>query len=168
VTHESRAQRSPGDVAAEPAGARVASYLLPGEWIAAATPTAVTTILASCVAVCLWDFELRRGGISHYLLPTGARNVVQPARYGNYAILGLLAHLERLGCDPRRLCAKIFGGSSRNEAAVGGDLGARNVAAAEEMLGELGIPIVAHDTGGGRARKLVVHTDDFSVWVWRI
>jgi chemotaxis receptor (MCP) glutamine deamidase CheD len=167
--HEFRALRSLTDIAdPEPPGARANCYLHPGEWIAAATPTVVTTILASCVAVCLWDVELRVGGINHYLLPSGARNVAQPARYGNYAILGLIGDLERRGCDPRRLCAKIFGGSCRNEAVAGGDLGARNVALAEEMLAELNIPIVARDTGGPRARKLVVHTDDFSVWVWRI
>jgi chemotaxis receptor (MCP) glutamine deamidase CheD len=164
-----RALRSLGDLAdANPADARAPHYLHPGEWLAASQPTVVTTILASCVAVCLWDVELRIGGINHFLLPTGARNATQPARYGNLAIAGLVAGLEEIGCDRRRLRAKLFGGSCRAEASAGGDLGARNVALADEELGELGIPVVARDTRGPRARKLVLHTDDFSVWIWRI
>ena len=164
-----RALRSLDDVAdADSSGAHRQHYLHPGEWLAASAPTAVTTILASCVAVCLWDVEARIGGLNHFLLPTGARRAMQPARYGNLAIPGLVADLEALGCDRRRLRAKLFGGSCRAEATAGGDLGARNVALADEVLEELAIPVVARDTGGPRARKLVLHTDDFSVWVWRI
>ncbi len=164
-----RALRSLADLAdAEPPGTRALAYLHPGEWIAAAEPTIVTTIVASCVAVCLWDAELRAGGINHFLLPSGARNATQPGRYGNLAIPRLVEALEKIGCDRRRLRAKLFGGSCRAEARAGGDLGARNVALADELLAELGIPIIARDTGGPRARKLVMHTDDFSVWVWRI
>ncbi len=32
---------------------------------------AVTTILGSCVAVCLWDESHGIGGMNHYLLPDG-------------------------------------------------------------------------------------------------
>lgn len=165
-----RARSSVDDVA-DPASssARAQAYLHPGEWLVAREPTFVTTILASCVAVCLWDVDARIGGINHFLLPTGARNVSQPARYGNLAIAGLVADMEANGCRRTRLRAKLFGGSSREAApAAGGDLGARNVALADELLGELGIPVIARDTGGPRARKLVLHSDDFSIWVWRI
>jgi chemotaxis protein CheD len=152
----------------DPPGVRRSHYLHPGEWLAAREPTAVTTILASCVAVCLWDPEMRIGGLNHFLLPTGTRNAAQPARYGNLAIPKLVADLEALGCYRKRLMAKVFGGSCRTEAAAGSDLGARNVAMADEELADLDIPIVARDTGGPRARKLILHSDDFGVWVWRI
>lgn len=169
MTSEFRSLRALGDLAdPDPPGVRGTHYLHPGEWLAAAQPTAVTTILASCVAVCLWDPEVRVGGLNHFLLPTGTRNSTAPARYGNLALPRLVADLEALGCYKKRLRAKIFGGSCRTDALPGSHLGARNVAMAEEVLGDLDIPILARDTGGVRARKLVVHTDDFSVWVWRI
>src|SRR4051812_50175375 len=44
-------------------------YLLPGELHASAEQTQVTTILGSCVSVCLWDQKLRIGGMNHFLLP---------------------------------------------------------------------------------------------------
>jgi chemotaxis protein CheD len=169
VSEGFRSLRAFSDLAdPDPPGVRASHYLHPGEWIASPVPRAVTTILASCVAVCLWDPEQRTGGLNHFLLPHGTRNAPQPARYGNLAIPRLVAELEALGCWRKRLRAKIFGGSCRAEASGGGDLGARNVALAEEELGELEIPVIARDVGGTRARKLVVHTDDFSVWVWRI
>jgi chemotaxis protein CheD len=169
VTARFRSLSAFGDLAdPDPPGVRASRYLHPGESFAATEPTAVTTILASCVAVCLWDPELRAGGLNHFLLPSGTRNAAEPARYGNLAIPRLLEELVRLGCSRRRLRAKLFGGSCRADAVKGPDLGARNVALAEEILRDEDIPIIATDTGGARARKLVVHTDDFSAWVWRI
>ncbi|MGZ3428925.1 MAG: chemotaxis protein CheD [Polyangia bacterium] len=164
-----RSLRALGDLAdPDPPGVRARHYLHPGEAIASVTPHAVTTILASCVAVCLFDAERRVGGVAHFLLPWGARNAAQPARYGNHAIPRLVADLVALGCWRQRLRAKIFGGSCRARSTAAGDLGTRNVAVAEEELAAFEIPVIARDVGGARSRKLVVHTDDFSVWVWRL
>ncbi len=44
-------------------------YLHPGNLFAHRTPHIVTTILGSCVAVCLWDPINNIGGINHYMLP---------------------------------------------------------------------------------------------------
>jgi chemotaxis protein CheD len=46
-------------------------YLAPGLLYASAGAAQVTTILGSCVAVCLWDSEGRVGGMNHFLLPEG-------------------------------------------------------------------------------------------------
>jgi chemotaxis receptor (MCP) glutamine deamidase CheD len=73
--------------------------------------------------------------------------------------------MEAAGCDRRRLRAKLFGGA---DARAGSDVGARTVAAAEQVLEALDVPVLARDTGGERPRKVAVHSDDFSVWVWRI
>ena len=152
----------------DPPGARRSHTLHAGELFATSEPTAVRTRLDSCVAVCLWDWQARIGGIAHFVLPTGGRNAPNLAHYANLALPELVAQLEALGCTRRRLLAKVFGGSCRAEASAGGDLGARNVAAADELLDALDIPVVARDVGGASARKLTLHTDDFGVWVWRI
>jgi chemotaxis receptor (MCP) glutamine deamidase CheD len=39
------------------------------------------------------------------------------------------------------------------------------VLAADERLASVGIPVVARDVGGKRARKLIFQTDDGSAWV---
>jgi chemotaxis protein CheD len=151
------------------AGERATRYLHPGEWLVSAEPCAVTTILASCVSVCLWDPTRRVGALNHYLLPAGARTAAQPSRYGSLAVPLVLEKLEALGCRRADLRAKIFGGASRaGEGKLTADLGARNVVIAEELLRAEGIPVLAADVGGTNARKLIFHTDDGAVWLWRI
>jgi chemotaxis protein CheD len=63
--------------------------------------------------------------------------------------------------------AKVFGGANimpslRSEREP---LGTRNVIAADEHLASVGIPVVARDVGGKRARKLIFKTDDGTAWV---
>src|SRR3972149_9955326 len=63
-------------------GGRSRIYLPPGQLFASAERAAVSTILGSCVAVCLWDPILKIGGINHYLLPlwTGQGTRCPPLR----------------------------------------------------------------------------------------
>ncbi len=47
---------------------RSSAFLHPDRMFVSDEPTSVTTILGSCVAVCLWDTARRIGGINHCLL----------------------------------------------------------------------------------------------------
>jgi chemotaxis protein CheD len=136
-------------------------YLHPGFVHASPEPTEATTIVGSCVAVCLWDARLRMGGANHFLLPRGGRGALASARFGDVAIHGLVDELVRLGSLKSDLQAKVFGGAAVIEAFRGRDnhLGAQNVELARSVLGELGIPIVALDVEGHRGRKVIFHTD---------
>jgi chemotaxis protein CheD len=129
-------------------------YLAPGRLYASAEAAQVTTILGSCVAVCLWAPEERVGGINHFLLPEG---MPRSARFGADAVPLLIDHLVALGARPSGLRAQIFGGASVLAAfqkdAV--PLGARNVEVARARLRAAGIPVVGEDVGGERGRKLV-------------
>jgi chemotaxis protein CheD len=144
-------------------------YLHPGQLVATREPTQVTTILGSCVAVCLWDPAGRLGGINHYLLPYGSEDGGgSPARFGNLAIRMLVDAVLRLGARKVSLAAKLFGGACVLDAFDGDGarhLGARNVDSAVSALEQEGIPVVAADTGGRRSRKLVFRTDDGTVWL---
>src|SRR5205814_10110548 len=64
-----------------------AAYLQPGQLHVSAEPTVISTVLGSCVAVCLWDAERSIGGANHYLLPDGAPNAKAPLRYAASAVL---------------------------------------------------------------------------------
>ena len=44
-------------------------FLYPAALFVNKRPHQVTTILGSCVAVCLYDAKLRQGGINHFMLP---------------------------------------------------------------------------------------------------
>ena len=150
---------------AEAAVARERVYLHPGHSFVATAPTLVTTILGSCVSVCLWDEERRVGGLTHYLLPRPINAQLDAARFGTTAIPQLIDQLRARGAT--NLVAKIFGGSSMNSAlaAAGRDLGTQNVNVAFELLGTLAIPVAAGDTGGASGRKLLFHTDDGAAFV---
>jgi chemotaxis protein CheD len=143
-----------------PAAAPATTYLHPGQIFVTADPTAVMTILGSCVAVCLWDGHLKVGGMNHYLLPYWVNERDASPRFGNVAIQRLLERLVALGSQAAHLQAKVFGGACVLEAFRARDLGSKNVEVARRALQEAGIPVVYEDVGGQRGRKLVFHVDD--------
>ncbi|HEX6095199.1 MAG TPA: chemotaxis protein CheD [Thermoanaerobaculia bacterium] len=136
-------------------------YLPPGALIASAEPLEVTTILGSCVSVCLWDADAGIGGMNHYLLPTGAATE-QAQRYGDAANAMLLERVLALGANMRRLRAKVFGGACVVKAFRNGvtTFAERNIRVAQEFLREQRIQLVNEDVGGERGRKLRFRTDD--------
>jgi chemotaxis protein CheD len=142
-------------------------YLHPGQFHVSSEPTAVTTILGSCVAVCLCDPVLRVGGINHYLLPHWAGGVAASLRYGNVAVQCLIESLYTLGCVKERLVAKLFGGACVIASFEEGEnhLGIKNVEVARRLLGEAGIRIVGEEVGGRHGRKLIFQTDDGVAWM---
>jgi chemotaxis protein CheD len=111
-------------------------------------PSLIRTVLGSCVAVCLLDRRNRAGGMNHYVLPECPDSTPNP-RYGNVAIARLILEMNQIGCPNDALQAKIFGGAAVLPYGVAEDtVGSRNIALAEIMLRDLGIPITARCTGG--------------------
>jgi chemotaxis protein CheD len=149
------------------AGARMKIYLHPGQLFASAERCAVTTILGSCVALCLWDPISKVGGINHYLLPFWVGECLASARFGNVAVRDLIDRVLAHGGQKWRLQAKLFGGACVLEAFRNREkhLGMKNVEVAQSLLEEEGIPVVAHDVGGQKGRKLIYHTDSGTAWV---
>lgn len=140
---------------------RATAYLVAGQVFASATPTVVSTVLGSCVAVCLWDPVSGVGGMNHYILPFAPSREQPSPRYGDTAILTLLSQLSALGASPRSLQAKVYGGAHvLRELSGTMHLGARNVELAEHCLQTLGITVCERAVGGTAGRKLVFHTDD--------
>ena len=146
------------------------AYVHVGQLFASAEHRLVSTILGSCVSVCLWDPEVGVGGLNHFLLPQCVNNGVSSSRFGNVAIRELLSELHRLGGARHRLQAKVFGGASVIDAfqTTNGSLGMQNVSLARRFLADAGIPIVNEDVGGTQGRKLVFRTNDGSAWVRHI
>ena len=135
-------------------------FLYPGQLFVSKEPIVITTILGSCAALCLWDRQKKIGGMNHYLLPDGSDNGPNRLRYGNIANPALLRELLALGCEPKDLQAKIFGGSSAFAANPLESVGTRNVQLAEEFLRSVGIPVIAKEVSGKRGRKLIFQTAD--------
>lgn len=143
-------------------------YLPPGLLYAAATPGAVTTVLGSCVAVCLFDPQLRAGGINHYLLPLWNGEGLASPKYANIALPKLLEKMLELGCRRQNLRAKLFGGGAvfQNVGLFG--VGERNIQFADHYLADAGIPVVARDVGEGFTRKVIFHLHTGEAFVRRL
>ena len=139
-------------------------YLHPGNLFASSNPHVVTTILGSCIAVCLFDPTKKIGGINHYMLPLWNGEGLPIPRFGNVAIKKLIEKMEMLGANKRTLQAKVFGGSSIHKTASGLlNVGLRNIDIAKDMLEEERIPIIGSDMGGSRGRRVLFYTDTGSV-----
>ena len=140
-------------------------YLHPGALAASARPLAVSTILGSCVGVCLFDAARGVGGMNHFLLPDSAGNARPTARFGDVAMEQLLAEVLHAGARRAGLAARVYGGACVLAAFRGpGDhLGDRNVVAALRFLEDERIPVLERDTGGRRGRRIVFHTWDGAV-----
>lgn len=151
--------------AAPAPGGRAQAYLHAGQLAVAASPTAITTILGSCVAVCLWDPATGVGGMNHYLLPHHVERE-RSARFGSFAIPALVDAVVHAGARRSALQAKVFGGASVIVAFRGTrNLGEENVALALQLLEDAGIPVLDRDVGGTRGRKVVFHSDEGTAWV---
>jgi chemotaxis protein CheD len=117
-------------------------------------PNAISTVLGSCVAVCLYDIKSGIGGMNHYLLPFWNGNGLQTPKFGNISIPKLIKMMIEHGSDINMIEAKIFGGASIN---IGSDnmmIGQKNILVAREILQEHNIAIVAEDIGGKYGRKI--------------
>ena len=147
-----------------------AAYVHPGQLVVSADVGVLTTILGSCVAVCLHDAKLRVGGLNHFLLPNKCGPGDVAGRYAPSAIEALIEQLLSCGALQTRLVAKVVGGASVL-AAFGESkehLGLKNVAAALETLASYGIPVIGTDTGGTRGRKLVFSPRDGATLVQQL
>jgi chemotaxis protein CheD len=163
---------SPG-LSAEPgeeaALAPLEVFLSPGTLHCAAVASRVTTILGSCVAVCLWDGRQRLGGMNHFLLPYRRGDATAQLRFGDVAITTLVEQMLRLGGQVSSLRAKLFGGAAVLPFTAGSDpVGAQNVRVAIEKLSNYGIPVIARHTGGRSGLLIRLFTESGDVMVRRV
>jgi chemotaxis protein CheD len=145
-------------------------YLHPGQTYATKDTAVVTTILGSCVAVCLWEPVVRVAAINHFLLARNPVRGTDDARYGDTAMELLLASMLERGAWVDRIIAKVFGGACvlRSMTSSARSIGGQNNDAARRFLERYQIQISADQTGGQRGRKLLFDTADGSAWVKEI
>lgn len=137
---------------------RYARNVQPGAW-SVESDQPMSTLLGSCVAVCLFDPILRLGGINHFMLPDmGGRKHgdVDSLLSGNFAMEALLNGLLTRGAKKVRLQAKAFGGGTIIDANAGSlSIGMRNANFAKEWLAREGISLVSSDFLGPWSRKIL-------------
>ena len=134
-------------------------FLLPGALFAKDGDYLITTVLGSCIAVCLWDPRLKRGGMNHYKLPLWNGDGLPSPKFGNIAIIKLIENMLNMGCNQRELTAKVFGGGAVIRSSSGFlNVGERNIEIAKDVLAQENVPIIASDVGGEQSRKIIFNT----------
>ena len=134
-------------------------HLYPGQMFISGEGVLVSTILGSCVAVCLWDPQINLGGINHFLLPSDPLRNNSDLRYGNNAVTTLIEDMVARGAAKQRMIAKIAGGACVLEGfAAKRSIGEQNIAVAQTVLLQHEITVTSEHTGGKRGRKLLFYT----------
>lgn len=140
------------------AGQKIPTHpIIVGEVKASRSPLKISTLLGSCVSVCLYDPVAKIGGMNHFMLPSSKTDLKACATYGIHAMELLINEIMKLGGDRRRLVAKVFGGGNvlSSQTTLSGPLiGDRNAEFALQFLKTDGIPIVAQDLGGTEGRHV--------------
>jgi chemotaxis protein CheD len=131
-----------------------------GRWAVAAAPVHIRTLLGSCAGVVLYDRAAHLGGVAHIVLPDSRGAADHPGKFADTAIPAMIEDLcQLLGRKSRpQLTAKLVGGASMFQSASTFDIGRMNGEAVERILGNLGIPVLARDLGGGSGRRLTLDT----------
>ena len=138
--------------------------VFPGQFFITTVPTLISTVLGSCVSVCLWDKRTNVGAMNHYLLPGDLDDLSGDASRGCSAISLLARSLKNRKVNLGDLEAKVFGGAHLMN--TGNDVfkvGERNVSTAFEALKQYGISVSAYHVGGDRGRKIVFNTSNGKV-----
>jgi chemotaxis protein CheD len=141
----------------------------PGGW-AVETERPITTLLGSCVAVCLYDPKLRMAGMNHFLLPSRSKTASDDSDVilaGDYSMEVLLNTMLNKGAAKQRIVAKAFGGGTIVTSILMA-IGQRNAEFAKEWLEREGIPLAAQDFGGAWSRKVLFTPDTGDAYCRRL
>ena len=133
--------------------------VFPGQFVITSVPTLISTVLGSCVSVCLWDKETKIGGMNHYLLPGTWEDDAGNSNRGLTSIRMLIRSMINRRANLGNVEAKVFGGC--NSLYRKNDLfkvGERNVSIALEVLRDYHIHVTAQHVGGQYGRKIVFNT----------
>ncbi|QOL24775.1 chemoreceptor glutamine deamidase CheD [Thalassotalea sp. LPB0316] len=138
--------------------------ILPGEFYLSRSDILIATTLGSCVSACIWDEQMKIGGMNHFMLPNtdkeadnvlwGSQHKISTAtRYGNFAMEHLINGLLKYGANKTNLKVKVFGGAK----VVGymTDVGERNINFVQHYLKTEKLVVVSEDLGDFYPRKLL-------------
>lgn len=130
----------------------------PGSLYLPTQPTRLCTVVASGVAVTVFDRRQSLGGVGHYSHPYRQDGMSTPD-FAAPALVGLIRMFTKAGSDPRHLETYLYGGADNPDAPdFPGLRGFSNLRTGREILTKLGVRVAGSDVGGRFARKLVFYT----------
>ncbi|MBI9107027.1 MAG: chemotaxis protein CheD [Spirochaetales bacterium] len=144
----------------------------------------ISTVLGSCIAVCMYDERTKIGGMNHFMLPNSSLTeelhlsgtllqedelTKKSMRYGLTAMEVLIAEMLKSGAQRRNLSAKIFGGGKVLKSSTKiPNIGDQNIGFARAFLKTEGIPLLKENVGDSVGRKIFFLTKQNSIFVRRV
>lgn len=143
----------------------------------------ISTVLGSCVSVCLFDQINNVSGINHFMLPEkitssfvnednqfdGSLLLTNSLRYGAYSMELLINEILKLGGEKKYLNAKVFGGGNvLNIYSDKRTIGEQNIDFVLAFLKAEKIDVISKDVGGNTGRKLLYYTKENKVYIKNI
>lgn len=141
-------------------------FLQPGYIFVSKEPHLISTVLGSCVSVCIWDEINHFGGMNHYIHPKPFEKQ-RSAHFGSISIPHLINLLVKMGSKKSNLKAHIIGGAQNKEINCC-IVAKQNVEIAEKILKKYHISVMINDTGGEMGRKIVFDTETGEVVVMKV
>jgi chemotaxis protein CheD len=134
-------------------------FLYPGQLVVTKKAMEITTILGSCVSVCLFDPINRIAGINHFLLPVNDKYNCEIEKYGNTSMEFMMDKILSMGSNQKDIEAKVFGGSEilagRNS---NFNIGKKNIEIALNFIFDHEVKVVSKSVGGKVGRKVIFNT----------
>jgi chemotaxis protein CheD len=130
-----------------------------GHALAEAPDSLATSGIGSCIAVCFYDQETKKGGLIHFMLPRAEEDTSNYYRYADTAITDILCEFVKLGVNKNKLTAKIIGGAQMFPGLEqidnhGKSIGERNIEEVILLLNTIGIPVVGRSIRGNEGKSI--------------
>ena len=116
------------------------------------------TLLGSCVGLALYDRSCKVGGLAHAVLPFSPGGYVSAGRFVDTAAAALVRQMSELAGRRVRPTARLAGGADMFRTGAPRPIGLLNIEASEQVLAEMGIPIVGRHCGGTQGRRMTMDT----------
>ncbi len=131
----------------------------PGNVLIPSENLAIMVVVASSVAVTVYDVKQQKGGLCHFIHAIPPESEKPTAMYGFPACVALLNSFLTSGSKPKDLHVGIYGGAIPDWAnAKQREISRHNVAIVHDVLKRKGIKPFDEDTGGHRGRKIMFST----------
>ena len=136
-----------------------------GQAIVTSAPALISTVLGSCVSVCLRDKKTGVSGLNHFLLPGIPSDEATNLNRGLTSTAALIRSMLNRNATTDTLEAKVFGGCNSLYQNDIYRVGERNITIAFAVLKAFEIRVVAKHVGGSHGRKIVFNTSTGKVRV---
>ncbi len=136
-----------------------------GEFYVSNKGELISTVLGSCISVCIRDVKNNIAGMNHFMLPLDEKNlntknvIGASARYGNWAMEFLINEIFKAGGKKEYFEIKVFGGGQVLSDMEFMDIGQRNINFVFSYLKNEGMEVKTYDVGGIYPRKIQYFTD---------